>query len=191
MCLILFNTSNSCEVGITPILQTAIQWQDHDSKSDLCPSMAHTHSTPLWYLQNQMLFLSLLGTSYLVRFQYIKACFFQFLNLQKSHVRSFCSFLEVFVVYEKNMNFFHSNSLLSTFFTFKCMHQQTQTVYQINLDSILKSRDTTLPSKVHMVKATVFPVVMYGCDSWTIKKVECQSIHALELWCWRRLLRVP
>ena len=48
-----------------------------------------------------------------------------------------------------------------------------------------------MPSKVHMVKATVFPVVMYGCESWTIKKVECQSIHALELWCWRRLLRVP
>ena len=61
----------------------------------------------------------------------------------------------------------------------------------INLDSILKSRDITLPSKVHLVKAMVFPVVMYGCESWTIKKAECQRIHAFELWCWRRLLRVP
>ena len=60
-----------------------------------------------------------------------------------------------------------------------------------NLDSILKSRDITLPKKVHLVKAMVFPVVMYGCESWTIKKVECQKIDAFELWCWRRLLRVP
>ena len=60
-----------------------------------------------------------------------------------------------------------------------------------NLDSILKSRDITLPTKVHMVKAMVFLVVMYGCESWTIKKVECQRIDAFELWCWRRLLRVP
>ena len=60
-----------------------------------------------------------------------------------------------------------------------------------NLDSILKSRDTTLPTKVHLVKAMVFPVVIYGCESWTIKKSECQRIDAFELWCWRRLLRVP
>ena len=60
-----------------------------------------------------------------------------------------------------------------------------------NLDSILKSRGITLPSKVHLVKAMVYPVVMYGCESWTIKKAECQSIDAFELWCWRRLLRVP
>ena len=60
-----------------------------------------------------------------------------------------------------------------------------------NLDSILKSRDITLPSKVHLVKAVVFPVVMYGCESWTIKKAEHQRIDAFELWCWRRLLRVP
>ena len=60
-----------------------------------------------------------------------------------------------------------------------------------NLDSILKSREITLPTKVHKVKAMVFPVVMYGCESWTIKKVECLSIDAFELWCWRRLLRVP
>ena len=61
----------------------------------------------------------------------------------------------------------------------------------INLDSILKSRDITLPTKVHLVKAMVFPVVMYGCESWTIKKAECWRIDASELWCWRRLLRVP
>ena len=60
-----------------------------------------------------------------------------------------------------------------------------------NLDSILKSRDITLPTKVHLVKAMLFPVVMYGCESWTIKKAECQRIDAFELWCWRRLLRVP
>ena len=60
-----------------------------------------------------------------------------------------------------------------------------------NLESILKSRDITLPTKVHLVKAMVFPVVMYGCESWTVKKVECRRIDAFELWCWRRLLRVP
>ena len=60
-----------------------------------------------------------------------------------------------------------------------------------NLDSILKSRDITLPTKVHLVKAMVFPVVMYGCESWTIKKAECRRIDAFELWCWRTLLRVP
>ena len=60
-----------------------------------------------------------------------------------------------------------------------------------NLDSILKSRDITLPTKVHLVKAMIFTVVMYGCESWTIKKAECRRIDAFELWCWRRLLRVP
>ena len=60
-----------------------------------------------------------------------------------------------------------------------------------NLDSIFKSRDVTLPTKVHLVKATVFPVVMYRCESWTVKKAECRRIDAFELWCWRRLLRVP
>ena len=59
------------------------------------------------------------------------------------------------------------------------------------LDSILKSRDMTLPTKVHLVKAMVFPAVMYGCESWIIKKAECQRIDAFELWCWRRPLRVP
>ena len=60
-----------------------------------------------------------------------------------------------------------------------------------NLDSIFKSRDITLPTKVHLVKATVFPVAMYGCESWTIKKAECQRTDAFELWCWRKLLSVP
>ena len=60
-----------------------------------------------------------------------------------------------------------------------------------NLDSIFKSRDITLPTKVHLVKAMVFPLVMYGCESWTVKKVEHRRIDAFELWCWRRLLRVP
>ena len=60
-----------------------------------------------------------------------------------------------------------------------------------NLESILKSRDITLPTKVHLVKAMVFPVVMYGCESWTVKKAECRTIDAFKLWCWRRPLRVP
>ena len=60
-----------------------------------------------------------------------------------------------------------------------------------NLDSIFKSRDITLPTKVCLVKAMVFPVVMYGCESWTVKTAECRRIDAFELWCWRRLLRVP
>ena len=64
-------------------------------------------------------------------------------------------------------------------------------IVMTNLDSILKSRDITLPIKVHLVKTMVFPVVIYGCESWTIKKAECQRIDAFELWCWRKLLRVP
>ena len=60
-----------------------------------------------------------------------------------------------------------------------------------NLDSILKSRDITLQTKVHLVKAMIFPVVVYGCESWTIKKAECQRIDAFEVWCWKRLLQVP
>ena len=60
-----------------------------------------------------------------------------------------------------------------------------------DLDRTFKSTDITLPTKVHLVKAMVFPVVMYGCKSWTVKKAECQRIDAFELWCWRRLLRVP
>ena len=62
--------------------------------------------------------------------------------------------------------------------------------FMTNQDSIFKSRDITLPTKVHLVKAMVFPVVMYGCESWTVKKAECQRMNVFELWCWRRLLRV-
>ena len=71
----------------------------------------------------------------------------------------------------------------------RCLLLERKTL--TNLDSILKSRDITLPTKVRLVKAMVFPVVMYGCESWTIKKAECWRIDAVELWCWRRLLRVP
>ena len=76
-----------------------------------------------------------------------------------------------------------------------CSHEIKRSLFlgrkvMINLDSILKSRDVTLPKEVHLVKAMVFPVVMYGCESWTIKKAEHQRIDAFELWCWRRLWRV-
>ena len=77
-----------------------------------------------------------------------------------------------------------------------CSHEITRCLLlgrkvMTNLDSIFKSRDITLPTKVHLVKAMVFPVVMYGCESWTIKKAEHRRMDAFELWCWRRLLRVP
>ena len=77
----------------------------------------------------------------------------------------------------------------------ECSHEIKRRLFlgrkvMTNLDSIFKSRDTTLPTKVHLVKAMVFPVVMYGCESWTVKKAEHQRIHAFELWGWRRLLRV-
>ena len=71
----------------------------------------------------------------------------------------------------------------------RCLHFGRKAVR--NQDGVLKSRDITLLTKVHLVKAMVFPVVMYGCESWTIKKAECQRTDAFELWCWRRLLRVP
>ena len=77
-----------------------------------------------------------------------------------------------------------------------CSHEMKRSLLlgrkvMTKLDSILKSREITLPTKVHLVKAMVFPVVMYGCESWTIKKAECWRIYAFELWCWRRLLRIP
>ena len=70
-------------------------------------------------------------------------------------------------------------------------HYMPTLLFMTNLDSILKSRDNTLPTKICLVKARVFPVVMYGCESWTIKKAERQRIDAFELWCWKRLLRIP
>ena len=77
-----------------------------------------------------------------------------------------------------------------------CIHEIKRRLFlgrkaMTNLDSILKSRDITLPTKVRLIKAMVFPVVRYGCESWTVKKAECPRIDAFELWCWRRLLRVP
>ena len=84
-----------------------------------------------------------------------------------------------------------SPTLASGFFTTDPRHLFLGRKAMTNLDSILKSRDITLPTKVHLVKAMVFPVVIYGCESWTMKKAECRSFDAFELWCWRRLLRVP
>ena len=77
-----------------------------------------------------------------------------------------------------------------------CSHEMKRGLFlgrkvMTNLDSIFKSKDITLPTSVHLVKAMVFPVVMYGCESWTVKKAECRRTDAFELWCWRRLLRVP
>ena len=82
------------------------------------------------------------------------------------------------------------SATVSTVSPYIC-HEVMELKVMTNLDSLLKSRDITLPTKVHLVKATVFPVVMYGCESWTIKKAERRRIDAFELWCWRRLLRVP
>ena len=80
-------------------------------------------------------------------------------------------------------------------FLLQCMKVKSESEvtssFMTKLDSILKSRDITLPTKVHLVRAMTFPVVMYGCESWTIKKAECRRIDAFELWCWRRFLRVP
>ena len=73
----------------------------------------------------------------------------------------------------------------------KLRHLLLRRKVMTKLDSILKSRDITLPTKVHLVKAMIFPVVMYGCESWTVKKAEHRRVDAFELWCWRRLLRVP
>ena len=79
---------------------------------------------------------------------------------------------------------------------YDCSHEIKRLLFlgrkaMTNLDSILKSRDITLPTKVHLVKDIIFPVIMYGCENWTVKKAEHQRIDAIELWCWRRLLRVP
>ena len=82
-------------------------------------------------------------------------------------------------------------SLLMVIAAMKLRHLLLGRKVMTNLDSILKIRDIILPTNVHLVKATVYPVVMYGCESWNIKKAECRRIDAFELWCWRRLLRVP
>ena len=82
-------------------------------------------------------------------------------------------------------------NLQMVFAAMKLRHLLLGRKVMTNLDSILKSRDISLPTKVHLVKAMVFPVVMYGCESWTVKEAERRRIDAFELWCWRRLLRVP
>ena len=84
-----------------------------------------------------------------------------------------------------------SKSLQMVIAAMKLKDTYSLEVVMTNLDSILKSRDITLPTKVHLVKAMLFPVVMYGCENWTVKKAERQKMDAFELWCWRRLLRVP
>ena len=89
------------------------------------------------------------------------------------------------------LSFWAPKSLQMVIAAMKLRHLLLGSKVMTNLDSILKSRDITLPAKVHLVKAMVFPVVMYGCESWTIKKAEPRRIDAFELWCWRRLLRVP
>ena len=90
-----------------------------------------------------------------------------------------------------NFIFWAPKSLQMMIAAMKLRHLLLGRKVMTNLDSILKSRDITLSTKVHLVKAMVFPVVMYGCESWTVKKAERQRIDAFELWCWRRLLRVP
>ena len=89
------------------------------------------------------------------------------------------------------LSFWAPKSLQMVISAMKLRHLLLGRKVMTNLDSILKSRDITLPAKVHLAKAMVFPVVMYGCESWTIKKAEPRRIDAFELWCWRRLLRVP
>ena len=122
------------------------------------------------------------------------------LNIQKTKIMAFGPITswqidgETVEIVETVRNYFGGGSKISA--AGECSHEIERCLLlgrkvMTNLDSILKSRDITLSTKVHLVKAMVFPVVMYGCDSWTIKKAECQRIDAFELWCWRRLLRVP
>ena len=94
-----------------------------------------------------------------------------------SYFLSFSELLHVITVCTISVHYFYQNT-----FDFHC---------HTNLDSILKSRDITLPTMVHLVKAMVFPVIMYGCESWTMNKADCQRIDAFEMWCWRRHLRIP
>ena len=100
-----------------------------------------------------------------------------------------CVFVCVCVKQNHCANTFHINYTSIRNINKRCLLLGRKVM--INLDSIFKSRDVSLPTKVHLVKAMVFPVVMYGCESWTVKKAERQRIDAFELWCWRRLLRVP
>ena len=116
------------------------------------------------------------------------------LNIQKIKIMASGSITSWEIDGETMSDFIFSGSNITA--NGDCSHEikrclLLQRKFMTNLDSILKSRDITLPIKFCLVKAMVFPVVMYGCESWTIKTVECQRIDAFELWCWRRLLRVP
>ena len=119
------------------------------------------------------------------------------LNIQKMKIMAF-SPISTWQIYEETMKTVTDFIFLGSKITAgdDCSHEIKRClllgkkVMNI-LDSIFKSRDITWSTKVHLVKAMVFPVVMYGCESWTIKKAECQRINAFELWCWKRLLRVP
>ena len=119
------------------------------------------------------------------------------LNIQKSKIMASCSIISWQIegeTMETVRNFIFGGSKIPV--DGDCSHEIKRRLLlgrkaMTNLESIFKSRDITMPTKFCLVKAMVFPVVMYGCESWTIKKAECQIIDAFELWCWRRLLRVP
>ena len=119
------------------------------------------------------------------------------LNIQKTKIMAFGPII-LWHINEETVERVADFILLSSKITADgdCSHEIKRCLFlgrkaMTNLDSILKIRDITLPTKVYLVKATVFPVVMYGCESWTIKKAESQTMDGFELWCWRRLLRVP
>ena len=92
---------------------------------------------------------------------------------------------------EETLFFWAPKSLQMVTAAMKSRHLLLGRKAMTNLDSILRKQDISMPTKVHLVKVIIFPIVIYGCESWTIKKAECQRIDAFELWCWRRLLRVP
>ena len=116
------------------------------------------------------------------------------LNIQKMKIMASCPITSWEIDGETVSDFIFLGSKITA--DVDCSHEIKRCLLlgrkvMTNLDNILKSRDITLPTKVHLVKAMVFPVVMYGCESWIIKKAECQRIDVSELWCWRRLLRIP
>ena len=116
------------------------------------------------------------------------------LNIQKTKIMASGPMTSWEIDWETVSDFIFGGSKITT--DSDCSHEIKIRLFlgrkvMSNLDSVLKSRDITLPTKVRLVKAMVFPVVMYGCESWTVKKAECQRINAFELWYWRRLLRVP
>ena len=116
------------------------------------------------------------------------------LNIQKTKIMACCPITSWQIDGETVADFILGGSKISA--DGDCSHEVKRHLLlgrkvMTNLDDILKGKDIILPTKVHLVKAMVFPAIMYGCESWTIKKVECRRIDAFELWCWRRFLRVP